>query len=139
MDLITLQESGKIPKAPIFLDSPLAIRVTRVFEKHANDLEELSLRPRLLENPNVRPTETVAESKQISRINGGAIILAGSGMCEAGRIRHHLKDWLWQKTATVLIVGYQVSRNLGSIAGGRGKDCKNTRAGIEGSSSDQRI
>ncbi|MFD0914832.1 MBL fold metallo-hydrolase [Pseudahrensia aquimaris] len=115
MDLLTLQEAGEIPKKPIFLDSPLAIRVTRVFEKHADDLEELSERPQLLANPNVYPTETVEQSKAIDRVKGGAIILAASGMCDAGRIRHHLKKWLWQKTATVLFVGYQVPGTLGSL------------------------
>jgi metallo-beta-lactamase family protein len=115
MDLLTLQEAGKIPNVPIFLDSPLAIRVTRVFEKHADDLEELSARPRLLENPNVHPTETAEQSKQIARISGGAIILAASGMCDAGRIRHHLKKWLWQRNATVLFVGYQVPGTLGHL------------------------
>jgi len=114
-DLLTLQASGDVPKVPIFLDSPLAIRVTRVFEEHAQDLEEMNLRPLLLDNPNVRPTESVEESKQIDRINGGAIILAASGMCDAGRIRFHLQKWLWQRHATVLFVGYQVPGTLGHL------------------------
>lgn len=114
-DILTLQEAGEIPTVPIFLDSPLAIRVTRVFEKHARDLEELSERPSLLGNPNIRPTESVAQSKAINRVGGGAIIMAASGMCDAGRIRHHLKNWLWQRKATVLFAGYQVPGTLGRL------------------------
>lgn len=112
-DILALQKAGSIPNAPIFLDSPLAIRVTKVFEKHMDDLEDLSAKPQLLNNPNIHPTETTDESKRISKVAGGAIILAASGMCDAGRIRHHLKQWLWQKKATVLFVGYQAMGSMG--------------------------
>ena len=114
-DLLALQEAGEIPKVPVFLDSPLAIRVTKVFQRHAGDLEDLGPVPRFINNPAIHPTETVEQSKQIAKISGGAIILAASGMCEAGRIRHHLKKWLWQDKATVLFVGYQAIGTLGRI------------------------
>ncbi len=115
VDLITLQNAGALPKVPVFLDSPLAIRVTEVFEKHADDLEDLSSRLQLLNNPNIYPTQSVEESKQIAKIDGGAIILAASGMCDAGRIRHHLKKWLWQKSATILFLGFQVPGTMGHL------------------------
>jgi metallo-beta-lactamase family protein len=114
-DLLALQVSGELPGTPVFLDSPLAIRVTRVFEKHAHDLEELSEQPNLLDNPFVYPTETSDESKQIDRVSGGAVILAASGMCDAGRVRHHLKRLLWNKKTTVLFVGYQAPGTLGRL------------------------
>lgn len=114
-DILALQDAGEIPKAPIFLDSPLAIRVTRVFQKHAEDLENLSVSPQLLNSPQLHPTETTDESKRISKISGGAIILAASGMCDAGRIRHHLKQWLWQSKATVLFVGHQATGSMGRL------------------------
>jgi len=114
-DLISLRESGGIPAVPIFLDSPLAIRVTRVFEAHAHELEDLAGRARLLDNPAIIPTETSEESKRINSVRGGAIILAASGMCEAGRIRHHLKHWLWREQATVLLAGYQAPGTLGRL------------------------
>jgi len=123
-DLLALQDAGKIPKAPIFLDSPLAIRVTKVFQKHASDLEDLGPRPRFINNPAIHATETVEQSKQIAKIKGGAIILAASGMCEAGRIRHHLKQWLWQDKATVLFVGYQAIGTLGRILNEGAKNVK---------------
>ncbi len=115
MDLLTLQKSGDLPGTPIYLDSPLAIRVTRVFEEHAHTLEDFGETPKLLGHPFVHPTETTDESKQLNRISGGAIIMAASGMCDAGRIRHHLKQWLWSKKATILFVGYQAPGTMGRL------------------------
>ncbi|MEI2386262.1 MBL fold metallo-hydrolase [Breoghania sp. JC706] len=114
-DLTLLEQSGAIDHAPVFLDSPLAIRATEVFERHARELEHLSRQPHLIDNPNIRFTETVDESKAINRIRGGAIILAASGMCDAGRIRHHLRQHLWRPDSTVLLVGYQAPGTLGRL------------------------
>ena len=114
-DLSLLQKKSAIPAAPVFIDSPLAIRATQVFEDHAADLEELDEDPDLLSNRNFRFTASVEESKAISRVSSGAIILAASGMCEAGRIRHHLKQRLWSPRTTVLIVGYQAEGTLGRL------------------------
>lgn len=113
VDLIALMERGKIPAAPIFLDSPLAIRATEVFRQHASSSDpDIDVR-RLLNSPHLRFTETVSESKAIAKLTGFHIIMAGSGMCEAGRIRHHLKRWLWNGAATVLLVGFQAQGTLG--------------------------
>ncbi len=114
-DLTRLQQSGAIPPVPIFLDSPLAIRITKVFQRHARELEGLDKQPSLLSNPHFRFTETRDESKAIDRYDGSAIILAASGMCDAGRIRHHLKRWLWSEQATVLLTGYQAQGTLGRL------------------------
>ncbi|MGF1626954.1 MAG: MBL fold metallo-hydrolase RNA specificity domain-containing protein [Alphaproteobacteria bacterium] len=118
-DLSALFDAGSVPRVPLFLDSPLAIRATEVFARHAADLEDLS-GPRgkggsLLRHPNFHFTETVEQSKAIDRFTGRVIVLAASGMCEAGRIRHHLKRFLWQPNATVLLVGYQAIGTLGSL------------------------
>ena len=104
VDLVDLMERGVVPTAPIFLDSPLAIRATEVFRKHANSLGTEVQVKRLLDSPLLRATETVDESKDIAKLTGFHIIIAASGMCDAGRIRHHLKRWLWHRNATVLIV-----------------------------------
>ena len=114
-DLSLLQKGGKIPSVPVFIDSPMAILATRVFEEHARDLEELDEDPDLLSNHNFHFTSTVDESKSINRFSGGAIIMSASGMCEAGRIRHHLKHRLWSPLTTVLIVGYQAEGTLGRM------------------------
>lgn len=114
-DLTRLQQEGRIPQTPLFLDSPLAIRITKVFNAHAGELEELAAQPSLIDNVNLRYSETKDESKAIDRIAGGAIILAASGMCEAGRIRFHLKRRLWSDKTTVLLAGYQAPGTLGRL------------------------
>ena len=106
-------EKGEIPAAPIFLDSPLAIHATEVFRKHASSFNADIDVNRLLGSPHLRCTETVDESKAIAKLTGFHIIIAASGMCDAGRIRHHLKRWLWQRNATVLLPGYQAQGTLG--------------------------
>jgi metallo-beta-lactamase family protein len=112
-DLIDLMEGGGIPTAPIFLDSPLAIRATEVFRQHSSSLAPDIDLHRLLNSPHLRFTETVDESKSIAKLTSFHIIIAASGMCEAGRIRHHLKRWLWNSGATVLLVGFQAQGTLG--------------------------
>lgn len=113
VDLIDLMERGAVPAAPIFLDSPLAIRATEVFRQHAESLDPDIALERLLSSPHLRCTETVDESKSIAKLTGFHIIIAASGMCEAGRIRHHLKRWLWRDNATVLLTGFQAQGTLG--------------------------
>jgi metallo-beta-lactamase family protein len=63
----------------------------------------------------VRFTETAEQSKAIARVSGFHIVISASGMCEAGRIRHHLRSWLWRSEATVLLIGYQAQGTLGRI------------------------
>jgi metallo-beta-lactamase family protein len=113
VDLVDLMERGDVPPAPIFLDSPLAIHATEVFRQHASSLDREVDLNRLLSSPHLRFTETVDESKAIAKLSGFHIIIAASGMCDAGRIRHHLKRWLWHRGATVLLVGYQAQGTLG--------------------------
>lgn len=113
VDLVDLMERGNIPAAPIFLDSPLAIRATEIFRNHAASLDPKIDVARLLSSPHLRFTETVEESKSIAKLSGFHIIIAASGMCDAGRIRHHLKHWLWNSRATVLLVGFQAHGTLG--------------------------
>jgi len=115
LDLSILFDTGVLPKVPVFLDSPLAIKATKVFVKNAGLLEDVANVPDLFQRPNIRFTESVEESKVIGRFKGGAIIIAGSGMCDAGRIRHHLKQNLWRSDATVLLVGYQAPGTLGAL------------------------
>ena len=115
VDLVGLMEAGEVPQAPVFIDSPLATRASAVFEAHAADGANGEALLRALRSPHVRFTETVDESKGIARMRGFHIVIAASGMCEAGRIRHHLKEWLWRDRATVLLVGYQAQGTLGRI------------------------
>lgn len=113
VDLLALMESDKAPPGPIFLDSPLAIRATDVFFRHGQATGADNPYRSLRESPLLRFTESVAESREIERMKGWHVIIAASGMCDAGRIRHHLKRLLWKSDATVLIVGYQAVGTLG--------------------------
>jgi metallo-beta-lactamase family protein len=115
LDLGILIADGDLPKMPVFLDSPLAIKATQVFLAHARTLEDLGDIGNPFSAPNLHLMQTAEQSKSINRINGGAIIIAGSGMCDAGRIRHHLKQNLWRHDATVLFVGYQAPGTLGNL------------------------
>ena len=114
-DLLALAHEHRIPQVPIFLDSPLAIRATEVFMDHAHELEDGDTFKRLMRSPLLRTTESVQESMMIERMDGSHIIVAASGMCDAGRIRHHLKNRLWRANTTVLLVGYQAQGTLGRI------------------------
>lgn len=115
VDLVQLMDSGRVPNAPIFVDSPLATRASAVFEKHAGDIGNGEALRQALRAPQVRFTESVEQSKAIARIRGFHVVIAASGMCEAGRIRHHLKEWLWREAATILFVGFQAQGTLGRI------------------------
>lgn len=113
--LVLAMHRDELPKAPIFLDSPLAVRVTSVFEKHAASLHEVEHPELLFRGSYLRFVQSVEESRALNRVTGGAIIVAASGMCDAGRIRHHLRHNLWRPEATVLFVGYQAPGTLGRI------------------------
>ena len=115
-DIGVLMARRQMPNAPVYLDSPLAQNATQVFIRHAAELEDIDLDEReLFRNPNFRFVADVEESKAVNRIAAGAIIIAASGMCDAGRIRHHLRHNLWRPEATVLLVGYQAPGTLGQL------------------------
>jgi metallo-beta-lactamase family protein len=114
-DLTFLMEKGDIAPCPIIIDSPLAIRATEIFEAHQHDLDHGDLLVRAVRSKNVRFTQTTEQSKAVDFIHGFHIVIAASGMCEAGRIRHRLKNWLWREEGTVLLVGFQAAGTLGRI------------------------
>jgi metallo-beta-lactamase family protein len=115
-DIGVLMAEGGIPRVPLYVDSPLAREVTNVFVRHATTMPDVELdADALFRDPSFHFAETVDESRAINAIEGGAIIMAASGMCDAGRIRHHLRHNLWRENATVLFVGYQAPGTLGQI------------------------
>ncbi|MEM1376105.1 MAG: MBL fold metallo-hydrolase [Pseudomonadota bacterium] len=115
-DIGVLLANGDLPKATVFLDSPLAKNVTEVFIKHAHTLDDVAIdNAQLFRDANFRLVESVEESKAINRINGGAIIISASGMADAGRIQHHIKNNIWKRNATILFVGYQAPGTLGHV------------------------
>jgi metallo-beta-lactamase family protein len=114
LDLAHLFRKGELPRSHVYVDSPLAVRATKVFMDHAKDLEDME-DGSPFEIPNLHFVETIEQSKALNVIKGGAIILSASGMCEAGRIRHHLNHNLWRGESTVLFVGYQAPGTLGQL------------------------
>lgn len=102
----------------IFLDSPMAIEATEIYIRHKElyDVEAMRLweknhKKSLL--PNLSLTRTANQSMRLNMFRSGAIIIAGSGMCNGGRIRHHLKHNVWRNNCHVIIVGYQARGTLG--------------------------
>ncbi len=102
----------------IFLDSPMAIEATDVYARNSELFDEESLelwrgnqRRSLL--PNLHFTRSAEESMQLNQIRAGAVIIAGSGMCTGGRIKHHLKHNVWRNDCHIIITGYQAEGTLG--------------------------
>jgi len=113
LDIGYLLDDERIPEVPVFVDSPLAIRATDVFAAHAGELEDLDGR-NVFRHPGIRYTAEAEESMRIDSYHR-AIIIAASGMCEAGRVRHHLRNNLARPDSTVLFVGYQAAGTLGRL------------------------
>ncbi|MDX1816313.1 MAG: MBL fold metallo-hydrolase [Marinobacter sp.] len=105
-------QSGALSSSmQVFLDSPMAISATEIFRRHPECYDEQACE--LFRNgddpfdfPGLHFTRQTAESMALNRIGGGAVILAGSGMCTGGRVRHHLKHNLWREDSSVIFVGY---------------------------------
>jgi len=115
VDLLELMEAGEAPPGQIFLDSPLAIRASEVFLEHGRLDDGQHPFGKLRQSRWLQYTESVGESRAIERFKGWHVIIAASGMCDAGRVRHHLKRLLWREEATVLIVGFQAIGTLGRL------------------------
>ncbi|MCF7955696.1 MAG: MBL fold metallo-hydrolase [Phycisphaerae bacterium] len=108
----------KIPYIQVFLDSPMAIKVTRVFKDHPELFDEemtemMADHNSPFEFSGLKITEKTADSKAINHINRPVIIIAGSGMCTGGRIKHHLANNIQNPASTILFVGYQAFGTLG--------------------------
>ena len=119
-DLHLLWDAKEIPAIPIIIDSPLASKVTDIFMKHPECYDQEMFTEFLSRAHNpfqfslVRYTESAEESKDLNGKPGPMILMAGSGMCEAGRIRHHLKNELEDSRNTVLAVGFMAESTLGA-------------------------
>jgi metallo-beta-lactamase family protein len=118
--LSRLLEDGEIPNIPIYLDSPMAISATEVHEKHPECFDDETMQ-RIKDGDNpFHPltlilSRTSVQSKAINRRKGAMVIIAGGGMCEGGRIVHHLKHSLYGSENFLVFVGYQAAGTLGSV------------------------
>lgn len=113
-----LLEAGKIPEIPIYVDSPLAVNLTHVFQNHPECFDE-DLLEFMAEHgdpwgfDSIRYTRSVEESMALNTASGPMIIISASGMCEAGRILHHLRNHMGNRNNTIVIVGFQAEHTLG--------------------------
>ena len=113
-----LFEEGSIPRVPVFIDSPLAIKLTAVYKKHEsyfNKETEAIARTGddILNFPGLRLTLTTEQSKEINDVKPPKVVIAGSGMSNGGRILHHEQRYLPDPKSTILFVGYQANGSLG--------------------------
>ncbi|PBC40046.1 MBL fold metallo-hydrolase [Rhodococcus sp. ACS1] len=113
LDIAYLADENRIPNVPVFVDSPLANRATSVFARHAAELEDLKGKD-IFHHPAIHYVDDAAVSMRINTMSG-VIIIAASGMCEAGRVRHHLAHNLHRRDSTILFVGFQAQGSLGRI------------------------
>ena len=112
------KEYEELMNAPVYVDSPLAISATEIFRENMDLFDEetqaiIKSGDNPLEFPGLQFTRTADESKELNEKNESSIIISASGMCEVGRIKHHLKHNLWNPNSTILFVGYQAPGTLG--------------------------
>jgi len=111
-----LVKQDRLPKLNVYVDSPLADKATKIYMAHPEyfDAEALTaFKFRSNEGMNLHFTTSIEESQKINRIKSGAIIIAGSGMCDGGRIRHHFKHNIWRPECSIIFTGFQVKGTLG--------------------------
>ncbi|MEW6182644.1 MAG: MBL fold metallo-hydrolase [Bacillota bacterium] len=117
-DLSELHHKGEMPPMQVYIDSPLATAVTGIFDRHKECYDEetqalIKSGQNPLDSDYVRFSVTTEESRALNQTPRGMVIISASGMCEAGRIRHHLKHNLWRPESTVVFVGFQPQGTLG--------------------------
>jgi metallo-beta-lactamase family protein len=120
-ELNELVEQGRIPRVPVFIDSPLAIKLTTIYQRYSKDpryfnkisLDLVRSGDQLFNFPGLHSTRTVEESKSINDVPAPKIIVAGAGMSNGGRILHHERRYLSDPRSAILFVGYQTTGSLG--------------------------
>jgi metallo-beta-lactamase family protein len=116
--LNTMLREGRIPKVDVFVDSPMAAKMTRLYQECANEFKdnvasELAAGRDPFEPPTLKFTVATEESKKLNDLDCCAIVIAGSGMMTGGRILHHLRNQLYKPQSSLIIVGYQAQGTLG--------------------------
>lgn len=123
-----LYNDGSVPNIPVYVDSPLSTKITKVFGDHPEVYDRATHKSFLEKGKNpfafkqLRCIETLEESMALNRSRDPAIVIASAGMCEAGRILHHLRHKIHNPTTTILIVGFMAEHTLGRRIMDRGLD-----------------
>ena len=112
--------NNELPECKVFVDSPMAIKATGIYNQHHKSLNKAAQElfnkdGSVFDFPYLEYTISGADSMTINEVESGAIIIAGSGMCNGGRILHHFKHRLWNEKNTLIFVGYQVQGTLGRL------------------------
>ena len=128
-------EKKEIPQVPVFLDSPLAIKVTEVYRSHQKNFKkstkaQIAGGDKIFDFPKLEFTQSVEDSKSINSVPGPKIIIAGSGMSTGGRIMHHERRYLGDSKTTILFVGYQAPGSMGRIIQDGTKDIEIDKAKV---------
>jgi metallo-beta-lactamase family protein len=118
--LAIMFRKGKVPKFPLYLDSPMAIEATRIYARHLELFDEefhqfITTRSLQDDLTTLKTVSTADESRALNDVGGPSLIMAGAGMCNAGRILHHLKYNLWKSHTAVLFIGFQAEGTLGRL------------------------
>lgn len=113
-----LYQQGRIPEVPIFVDSPLSSKATEVFERHSECYDAETSRvifdgDQPFQFKRLKYVTETEDSKKLNNFQGPAVIISSSGMCEAGRVLHHLRNTIWNPRNIILFVGYQAENTLG--------------------------
>jgi metallo-beta-lactamase family protein len=113
-----LHAQGVLPRVPVYVDSPLTVKITDIFKLHPDSFDEeirgfISKSGDPFDFEDLRYIQAVEESRKLNTLEGPAIIISASGMCEAGRVVHHLNNHIEDRASTVLIVGFQAEHTLG--------------------------
>ncbi len=116
-DLHILTDQKEIPEIPIYIDSPLSTNITQIFKMHPECYDKETHETFTRENPfgfgKLKYTHSAEESKKLNEVRQPCVIISASGMCEAGRIRHHLRNNITDPKNTILIVGFMAENTLG--------------------------
>ena len=117
-ELNKLVENGKIPRVPVFIDSPLAIKITEIYKKYPEFYNREAVQliksgDEIFNFPGLKFSETIEQSKQINAVHPPKIIVAGSGMSHGGRVLYHEKLYLPDPKSAILMIGYQIAGSIG--------------------------
>ncbi len=113
-----LSETGRLPQIPVYVDSPLSHKLTMVFRAHQDIMDAeaqrmLHVDEDLFGFPMLQTIRSVQESAELNRLPGPFVVISASGMCENGRVRHHLKHSLGDEKNTIVLIGFQAQHTLG--------------------------